>query len=140
MVEVTNIAAIIGLPIACAAYFYANRFIPADMEMRLNWEIRSFFIVWLLTLLYAMIRSHRQAWLELLLLATAAFALLPIVNFLTGGEAIWNSILHGQWVIASFDLAMWVLAILFWFSFKKVKNHKGLQSKKAKAAFKEKQA
>lgn len=140
VVEVTNIAAIIGLPIACAAYFYANRFIPADMEMRLNWEIRSFFIVWLLTLLYAMIRSHRQAWLELLLLATAAFALLPIVNFMTGGQAIWNTIMHGQWVIISFDLAMWVLAILFWFSFKKVKNHKGLPSKKAKAALKENQA
>lgn len=140
LVEVTNIAAIIGLPIACAAYFYANRFIPADMDMRLNWEIRSFFIIWLLTLVYAMIRSNRQAWLELLLLATAAFALLPIVNFLTGGQAIWNSIMHGQWMIASFDLAMWVLAILFWFSFKKVKNHKGLSPKKAKAAFKEKQA
>ena len=140
LVEVTNIAAIIGLPVACAAYFYANRFIPADMDMRLNWEIRSFFIVWLLTLLYAMIRSHRQAWLELLLLATAAFALLPIVNFLTGGQAIWNSILHGQWVIASFDLAMWVLAILFWLSFKKVKNHKGLSPKKAKVALKENQA
>src|SRR5690606_7293443 len=125
LVEVTNIAAIIGLPIACAAYFYANRFIPADMDMRLNWEIRSFFIIWLLTLVYAMIRSNRQAWLELLLLATAAFALLPIVNFLTGGQAIWNSIMHGQWMIASFDLAMWALAILFWFAFKKVKNHKG---------------
>ncbi|WP_431437521.1 PepSY-associated TM helix domain-containing protein [Acinetobacter lwoffii] len=140
LVEVTNIAAIIGLPIACAAYFYANRFIPADMDMRLNWEIRSFFIVWLLTLLYAMIRTHHQAWLELLLLATAAFALLPIVNFMTGGQAIWNTIMHGQWVITSFDLAMWVLAILFWFSFKKVKNHKGLPSKKAKAALKENQA
>ncbi|MGL3043646.1 PepSY-associated TM helix domain-containing protein [Acinetobacter pecorum] len=140
VVEVTNIAAIIGLPIACAAYFYANRIIPADMEMRLNWEIRSFFIVWLLTLLYAIIRSNRQAWLELLMLATVAFALLPIVNFMTGGQAIWNSIMHGQWVIASFDLAMWVLAILFWFSFKKVKNHEGLPSKKAKAAFQENQA
>ncbi|MFI9457257.1 PepSY-associated TM helix domain-containing protein [Acinetobacter sp. NPDC052428] len=140
LVEVTNIAAIIGLPIACAAYFYANRIIPADMEMRLNWEIRSFFIVWLLTLLYAMIRRHRQAWLELLLLATAAFALLPIVNFLTGGQAIWNSIMHGQCVIASFDLAMWGLAILFWFSFKKVKNHKGLSPKKAKVALKENQS
>ncbi|HJE54800.1 MAG TPA: PepSY domain-containing protein [Acinetobacter pseudolwoffii] len=140
LVEVTNIAAIIGLPIACAAYFYANRFIPADMDMRLNWEIRSFFIAWLLTLVYAMIRSNRQAWLELLLLATAAFALLPIVNFLTGGQAIWNSIMHGQWMIASFDLAMWALAILFWFAFKKVKNHKGLPPKKTKATLKENQA
>lgn len=140
LVEVTNIAAIIGLPIACAAYFYANRIIPADMEMRLNWEIRSFFIVWLLTLLYAIIRSNRQAWLELLMLATVAFALLPILNFLTGGQAIWNSILHDQWMIASFDLAMWVLAILFWFAFKKVKNHTGLPLKKAKATLKENQA
>lgn len=140
LVEVTNIAAIIGLPIACAAYFYANRFIPADMDMRLNWEIRSFFIIWLLTLVYAMIRSNRQAWLELLLLATAAFALLPIVNFLTGGQAIWNSIMHGQWMIASFDLAMWVLAILFWFAFKKVKNHKNLPPKKSKVMLKENQA
>ncbi|TCB52472.1 PepSY domain-containing protein [Acinetobacter sp. ANC 4779] len=139
LVEVTNIAAIIGLPIACAAYFYANRFIPADMGMRLNWEIRSFFIVWLLTLLYAMIRSSRQAWLELLLLATVAFALLPIINFLTGGQAIWNTVLNGQWMIASFDLAMWVLAILFWFAFKKVKNHKGLPPKKSKAMLKENQ-
>lgn len=132
VVEVTNIAAIIGLPIACAAYFYANRFIPADMDMRLNWEIRTFFIVWLLTLIYAALRTHRQAWLELLMLATAAFALLPIVNFMTGGQAIWNSIAHGQWVIASFDLAMWVLAILFFFCLRKVENHKGLPVKKVK--------
>ncbi len=38
LVEVLNITAIIGLPLACAAYFYANRFIPADVEMRLNWK------------------------------------------------------------------------------------------------------
>lgn len=131
LVEVTNIAAIIGLPIACAAYFYANRFIPADMDMRLNWEIRSFFIVWLLSLIYATFRTHRQAWLELLILATALFAFLPVLNFMTGGQALWNSIAHGQWLIASFDLAMWVLALLFFFSYKKVKNHKGLGKKKS---------
>ena len=74
LVEVTNIAAIIGLPIACAAYFYANRLIPADMDMRLNWEIRTFFVVWLLTLIYPVFRSSRQAWLELLALATVLFA------------------------------------------------------------------
>ncbi len=132
LVEVTNIAAIIGLPIACAAYFYANRFIPADMDMRLNWEIRTFFVVWLLTLIYPIFRSSRQAWLELLALATVLFALLPILNFMTGGQALWNSIAYGQWVIASFDLAMWVLAIVFAFSYYKVKKHPTLPAKKAK--------
>ena len=134
LVEVTNIAAIIGLPIACATYFYANRFIPSHLENRLDWEIRSFFIVWLLTLIYAMFRTHRQAWLELLALATVAFALLPIINFTTGGQALWNSIANDQWMIASFDLAMWVLATLFAYSFYKVKKHKGLPAKKSKVS------
>ncbi|UUS66049.1 MULTISPECIES: PepSY domain-containing protein [unclassified Acinetobacter] len=131
-VEVTNIAAIIGLPIACAAFFYANRFIPTQLENRSELEIRSFFIVWLLTLVYAMFRTHRQAWLELLAFATAIFALLPIVNFMTGGQPLWNTMANGQWMIASFDLAMWLLAILFAYSFYKVKKHKGLPVKKAR--------
>jgi Uncharacterized iron-regulated membrane protein len=131
-VEVTNIAAIIGLPIACAAFFYANRFIPSQLENRSELEIRSFFIVWLLTLIYAMFRTHRQAWLELLAFATAIFALLPIVNFMTGGQPLWNTMANGQWMIASFDLAMWLLAILFAYSFYKVKKHKGLPVKKAR--------
>ncbi|UIJ76617.1 PepSY-associated TM helix domain-containing protein [Acinetobacter sp. SH20PTE14] len=131
-VEVTNIAAIIGLPIACAAFFYANRFIPTQLENRSELEIRSFFIVWLLTLVYAMFRTHRQAWLELLAFATAIFALLPIVNFMTGGQALWNTMANGQWMIASFDLAMWLLAILFAYSFYKVKKHKGLPVKKVR--------
>ena len=129
VVEVTNIAAIIGLPIACSAYFYANRFIPADLELRLNWEIRTFFIVWLLTLIYAMLRPHRQAWLELLGLATLAYLLLPIINVMTGGQALWNSIAHEQWMIATFDLMCLLLAILFAFSFYKVKKHQGLPKK-----------
>jgi uncharacterized iron-regulated membrane protein len=132
VIEVTNIAAIIGLPLACAAYFYANRFIPAEMDLRSDWEIRSFFIIWLLSLIYAALRPHRQAWLELLAFATLAFALLPVINFMTGGQALWNSIANGQWMIASFDLAMWLLAILFFYSYQKVKNHKGLPVKKAK--------
>ncbi|MDO6642674.1 PepSY-associated TM helix domain-containing protein [Acinetobacter guillouiae] len=131
-VEVMNIAAVIGLPIACAAYFYANRFIPFEIETRLNWEIRTFFIVWLATLIYAALRPHRQAWLELLLFSGVAFALLPIVNFITGGQALWNSIANGQWMIASFDLMTWALAILFFYSFYKVKKHKGLPVKKAR--------
>ncbi|WP_151798635.1 PepSY-associated TM helix domain-containing protein [Acinetobacter bereziniae] len=131
-VEVMNIAAVIGLPIACATYFYANRFIPFEVEARLNWEIRAFFIAWLASLIYAAIRPHRQAWLELLMLATVAYALLPLINFMTGGQALWNSIANGQWMIASFDLMTWAIAILFFLSFYKVKKHKGLPVKKTK--------
>lgn len=140
LVEVLNIAAIIGLPLACAAYFYANRFIPTDVEMRLNWEIRSFFTVWLLTLIYAIFRTHRQAWLDLLLLATLAFALLPVVNLMTGGQALWNSIAQGQWMIASVDLAMWVMAVIFYFAYNKVKKLQGLPNKKVKAPVQEAKA
>ena len=134
LVEITNITAIIGLPIACAAYFYANRLIPFDTDMRLNWEIRSFFGIWLLVFIYATIRPHRQAWLELLTLATFAYAVLPIFNALTGGHALWLSIPNKQWMIASFDLICLALAILFFFSFYKLKKHQSKPPKKVKAS------
>ena len=124
----------IGLPIACAGYFYANRLIDANLDKRSSLEIRCFFIVWGLVFIYALLRQHRQAWLELLLVATALFAFLPIFNLLTGGAPLWTSMANDLWVIASFDLAMWVLAVLFAFSFIKVKNHRGLTPKKGKLA------
>ncbi len=130
LVEVMNIAAVIGLPIACAAYFYANRFISAQNENRAHLEIQVFFIVWLLSLIHAAFRLHKQAWLEQLVLATILFAFLPIINCLTSGQALWNSILQGQWVIATFDLAMWVFAVIFAFAFYKVKSHQPIQTKK----------
>lgn len=104
LVEVTNIAAIIGLPIACATYFYANRFNSQSLRKSLGLGNTKF--------LYCLVAyphlcnvpyTHRQAWLELLALATVAFALLPILNFTTGGQALWNSIANDQWIVASFD-------------------------------------
>ena len=132
LVEVTNITAIIGLPLACAGYFYANRLLPVQLATRLDWEINIFLITWLCCLIYAIFRTHRQAWLELLGFATIMFALLPILNALTGGHPLWLSIAEGQWMIASFDLMAWALAFLFGMAYLKVKNHKGLTAKKNK--------
>jgi uncharacterized iron-regulated membrane protein len=133
LVEVTNITAIIGLPLACAGYFYANRLLPVQLETRLDWEINIFLITWLCCLIYAIFRTHRQAWLELLGFATIMFALLPVLNALTGGHPLWLSIAEGQWMIASFDLMTWALAFIFGLAYLKVKNHKGLTAKKTKA-------
>ncbi|WP_332604404.1 PepSY-associated TM helix domain-containing protein [Acinetobacter sp. ESBL14] len=132
VVEVLNIAAITGLPIACAAYFIANRFIPAQLAERSPLEINVFFIVWLLCLIHAAIRAHRPAWLEQLALAAVLFLFMPILNFLTGGQALWMSIYHGQWMIASFDLVCIILGLIFIYSYYKLKRYQGLPLKQKK--------
>lgn len=132
LVEVMNSATIVGLPIACAAYFWANRFISVQYAERLTLEIKVFFIVWLATLVYAIFRSHRQAWLELIALATVMYVLTPLLNIVTGGRALWSSIYHGQWMIASFDIICWLLAAIFAYSYYKLKRYKGLPVKAKK--------
>ncbi|MCH7338347.1 PepSY-associated TM helix domain-containing protein [Acinetobacter higginsii] len=132
LVEVLNITAITGLPIACAAYFIANRFIPAQLAERSPLEINMFFIAWLLCLIHAAIRAHRPAWLEQLALAAVLFLFMPILNFLTGGQALWMSIYHGQWMIASFDLVCIILGLIFIYSYYKLKRYQGLAMKQKK--------
>lgn len=131
LVEATNAAAIVGLPIACAAYFYANRILPADMAGRAEREIHVFFVVWLATLLYAGVRPNRRAWLDLLLVAGLAYASLPALNALTGGTPVWHAMSHGQWMIASFDLAALVFAAVFAFAWRRLRLHQGVLARKA---------
>lgn len=126
LVEILNIAAIIGLPLATAAYFYANRFISATAENRADLEIKTFFAVWCLSLIYSAVRSYRQAWLEQLVVASAAYCLIPVLNLLTGGRPLWSSIYEAQWVVASFDLICLVLGLIFIFAFMKTLKHKGI--------------
>lgn len=116
LVEVLNIAAIAGLSVATAGYFWANRLLPVDIAQRADMEIRSFFVVWALCLLHAMLRPHRSAWLEQLWLAAIAFAALPLLNAATGGAALPAAMLHGQWSIAGFDLVALALGVLHGFA------------------------
>lgn len=112
LVEVLNIAAIAGLSVATASYFWSNRLIPADLPQRADWEIHGFFGTWALSLAHAAFRRHRAAWREQLGLAALLFALLPVINHPTGGAGLARSIAQGQWSVAGFDLAMLVLAVL----------------------------
>jgi hypothetical protein len=105
-----------------------------QLEARAEWEIRSFLMTWLFSLLYAMFRNHRQAWLELLFLSSLVYAGLPVLNLVTGGQPLWHSIANGQWMIASFDLMTWVLAGFFYLAYRKVKQHKGVLAKPKKVS------
>lgn len=116
LVEVLNVGSIAGLSIATAAYFVANRLIPADTLQRSDWEIRSFFIVWLLCAVHGLLRSHRRAWVEQLALAALLFGSLPLLNAVTGGLPLTAAMGAGLWSVAGFDMVALVLAAIHGFA------------------------
>lgn len=83
LVEALNIGAIAGVPIAMAAYFWANRLLPAELAQRPDMEARAFFIAWAAVALIGQIRPTRGTWRVLLSAAAAMFALLPVLDMLT---------------------------------------------------------
>ncbi|MFV0476758.1 MAG: PepSY-associated TM helix domain-containing protein [Parahaliea sp.] len=120
LVEILNITTVAGMPLACATFFWANRFIPVGVEGRPEIEIHLFFTAWFVSLVHAALRPPRQAWIEQLALAALLMLLLPLLNPLTGGHGLITSIRNDQWLIASFDLASLVLAVCLSFSAYKV--------------------
>lgn len=54
----------------------------------------------------------------------------PIINLATGGRALWSSVYHGQWVVASFDIVCLILAAIFAYSYYKLKCYQSTPPKK----------
>lgn len=113
IVDRLNLGTIVGLPIAIAAYFWANRLIPASMEGRADWEAHAMFITWAAMFVYPVWRPLDRAWAEMLVFAAGAYALLPIVNFFTTDRHLGITIAHGDWVLAGFDLTVFAIGLVF---------------------------
>ncbi|MFJ2691738.1 PepSY-associated TM helix domain-containing protein [Pseudomonas sp. NPDC087336] len=105
LVEVLNIASMAGLLVAVAVFFWANRLLPVEMAGRADWEVNSFFVVWGLSLLHAMVRPGRAAWVEQLTLAATLFGAVPLLNALTTPYPLGVTLAEGDWAMAGFDLA-----------------------------------
>ncbi|WP_418303924.1 PepSY-associated TM helix domain-containing protein [Pandoraea vervacti] len=112
VVERLNIAAIAGLSIAMTAFLWGNRLISRDVIERSAAEVHTFYWVWAATLLYALVRPARRAWIELLWIGAAALALLPALNAVTTSRGLWQSVTTGDRVFAVMDLALWAFAAL----------------------------
>ncbi|MDH6590318.1 putative iron-regulated membrane protein [Variovorax sp. TBS-050B] len=104
LVERLNIAAIAGLPVAMAVFFWGNRLLPLALANRREWEIHLFFIALALALLYAIARPVRRAWVELFATAAVLFAALPVWNTLFGSRHLLASIRQQDMVFAGFEL------------------------------------
>ncbi len=113
LVERLNIGTIIGLPIAIAAYFWANRLLPLDFINRAEWEAHVMFIVWSVMFLHAAFRPFQKAWIEQSGMAALVFLLLPVLNALTTDRHLAQSLPAGDWVFVGFDLSMLALGLFF---------------------------
>ena len=112
LVERLNIASIAGLPIAMAGMLWLNRLLPLGMAERANWEVDGFFIIWGVTLLHAVLRPPKRAWLEQLWAAAALLALLPVFNLVATSRGLIDSLRQGDWVFVGVDLMLLALAAL----------------------------
>lgn len=112
LVDGLNAGTIAGVVFGVAAVFLANRLLPADMPGRQVWEVRAFFSAWGLSLVYAFLFQRRK-WQDLLAIAAAALALVPVVNALTTSRHLGVSLPAGDWVMAGFDLTCLASAVLF---------------------------
>ena len=103
LVEVLNIASMAGLVVAVAVFFLANRLLPADLAGRADQEVNAFFVAWVLSVVHALLRKGRKAWVEQLALAAVLFIAVPLINLTTP----WNlgaTLAQGDWTLAGFDL------------------------------------
>jgi uncharacterized iron-regulated membrane protein len=117
LVERLNVGTIVGLPIAVAAYFWANRLLPLSLPDRADWELHGLFIAWAAMLLHAALRPARCAWREQWALAAVLLAGLPLLNAITTDAHLGRTLVAGDWVRAGFDLtalAFGAAAALAW--------------------------
>ena len=104
LVEVLNIASMAGLVSAVAVFFLANRLLPLELASRADWEVNAFFIAWGLSVVHALMRPGRKAWVEQLGLGALLFIAVPLINALTTPWNLGVTLAQGDWVLAGFDL------------------------------------
>lgn len=102
LVSRLNIAFVTGLPIACAAYFWANRLVPAGLAGRDQWEINAVLVTWAVTALHAFVRPERAGWREQFAVGAVVFGGLPLLDLATGGRF---DGLHAGFALVFFALA-----------------------------------
>ncbi|MBL4796616.1 MAG: PepSY domain-containing protein [Oleispira sp.] len=123
-VEYSNMGIIVGLPLAIAVYFWANRIIPIDFANRENWEINSLFITWGIMLIGPLVLAKKYSplslWLKQLALASALYLLLPVLNAITSDKSLVSALLQGDWVMAGFDITMILLGLIFGYAARRI--------------------
>jgi uncharacterized iron-regulated membrane protein len=115
LVDGLNLGGIAGMMLAMAVFFWANRLLPVGLAGRPELEIQCFFTAWAMAAVAGLAWPVRWMWRVQLRTGGLLFALLPVLNPLTGGAGLVTSIAQGKWAIAGFDLVSLAFgATLLW--------------------------
>lgn len=123
LVEVLNVGTVAGLPVAIAAYFWANRLLPTELIERSGWEIRVFFLAWALCLVHPLLRPHKAAWIDQLIVGAVLYAGLPLFGLLTPHSGLLSTVPAGNGLLVGMDLTLFASALLLGFSALKLSRH-----------------
>ncbi|MGS0498858.1 PepSY-associated TM helix domain-containing protein [Pseudoalteromonas mariniglutinosa] len=113
IMDVTNLASIIGLPLAISGYFAANRLLPLQLESRAEWEIHCFFIVWLMAFVYPILRGCKHSWQELSFITGVSYLALPVISIFTTSRHILNYQFERDATLLFMDLLLFFTGGLF---------------------------
>lgn len=116
LVEGLNFMFILGLPLGAAAFFYANRILPADFATRSAWEVHSFFIALGAMGVWAFFGRSRRDWQIALVLIGTLYCALPILNALTSPSHFIDNIQSQQWALVGFDVLAVLIGVVMLFA------------------------
>lgn len=113
LVETLNLGTVLGLPLATAGFFYANRLLPLDLPDRAQWEIHCFFLCWFAFLCVGCWRRDRLVWRFGSLAVALALAGVPLVSALTTELNLFDYLHQGHWMLAGVELVCLLFALFF---------------------------
>ncbi|MBS1066239.1 PepSY-associated TM helix domain-containing protein [Gluconobacter kondonii] len=102
-----NVGMLAGTPLAFASFFIANRLIGPTTPHRAGYEVTTLFVVWGLTLLYALARPPERAWPELLGGSAVACLVVSLLSLpwhtsVLAGVSVTSALLSASFAFAAF--------------------------------------
>lgn len=114
-VRALTIGSVTGIILASGAFLVANRLLPRDAAFasydRSDLEVWAFFIVWIASFCHATIRDTK-AWRDQAVVIAFTAALAVLLNWVTTGDHLIQTITEGLWSIAGMDLILIASSII----------------------------
>jgi uncharacterized iron-regulated membrane protein len=118
-VDALAVTTVTGTLVATLSILVANRLLPHALPERGEWQMRVFWLSWLICLLHAALRTRpvgvvrvSPAWREQCSVVAVLAVLAVVSNWSTTGDHLLRTVGRGYWPVAGLDLTLLVTAAI----------------------------